>query len=179
MKIHLRRMVTPALLMMALATPLVTTEAQRAKWNGGGNQKSINPKTTRTLPRRVKQATLTPAQIAAVLMTDALREIVSIEGMTIRPKQGVSLWQFASGGYGITTFATNQGSPDAHAAQVATWNLPNGHLRFAACWCSGRGGNDNCKFKGGYDAAHCGGQHCCGFASGEFDENGNVVALDQ
>jgi len=178
MKIHFKRIIAPALLIMALWAPLVTTEAQSAKWNGGGNHKSTNNVANSKPPRRVQQATLTEAQIIAVLMTDGLKDIVTVSGMTIRPKQGISLWKFASGGYAVLTDSANQ-TPGGFAAQVATWNLPNGHLRFAACWCSGRGGNDNCKFKGGYDAAHCGGQHCCGFASGEMDENGVVVELDQ
>jgi len=206
MKTHLKKTIAPALLIVVLTTSLVTTYAQRRRAaqptqttnatqtsttqngtgqtqarrgpRGPGNQNSTGGN-TKGQPHRVQQATLTAAQIEAVRRTDALKDIVSINGRTISPRPGVSLLQFPSGGYAIVTGATNQGKPGGYAAQLSTWNLPNGHLRFAACWCNGRRGQDNCKFVGSYDAAHCRGQQCCGFASGEMDQNGNVVALDQ
>ena len=53
------------------------------------------------------------------------------------------------------------------------------YLRFAACWCSGSGGNDNCKFKGGYDAARIvAASTAAASPAAEFGEAGNVVVLD-
>src|SRR2546423_12487038 len=112
--------------------------------------------------------------ISAIRKTTALQKAVNINGNTIRARAGASLWPLPNGSYDLVT---DSDSDDVKplASQATFRPLPNGGLYFAICMCLLRGGNDDCKFDGGYKKENCKGQACCGFHEGEVSATGAIT----
>lgn len=174
MKQFTKKLVAPSLLLASLVYPYSLSGAQSASI---GQRYAHPTKTSKAAgtptATKVKRATLKPAQIKTIRTTEGIKSAVTIKGYTISPKVGVSLWAVENGSFVVITDSNNP----TPMSQVILENKPFGVIHFYVCLCVLRGGRDACRFQDGFkDAAHCGGQSCCGFHEGEIAADGSLSA---
>ena len=196
-----KRLIAPAVLLAALISPLVMTEARQSRLAGGpaqtpdstqdatAPQGTIEPTSdmmdatpmvapesaeTITVVKQIYQAQVTEAQIQTLVSIPALRRLVSIQGNIIKPLEGNSLWLLSNHSYGVVGGSTV--APLASEIWIKVFD--DGSLYFAACYCPGSDPNqdDGCAFDGSPSELHChqgGGQDChCRFVDAVIGPDG-------
>lgn len=156
-------------------TPGTGGQRPSAKQDAEGSQPKV------TVVRKLSRINLSAAAIKTIRSMDIFRLIVAVQGTTIRPLAGSSLWQLSNGSHLVLGGSTVK--PEVYASEIYTHDTPAGVVVWA-CYCPGYDPNkdDGCKFDGAAGPITCkqmGGVNCtCKFEDFLIFTDGSVLGYE-